>query len=190
MEFARILSFLFAAALLLLVAGRIVEQARWSLARRRAVRAGHAPADRYAVRLPLWTAGIGSAGCLTAIVSALGACAADGSLTLAQMTAIIPLFAASLLMVLVAIPGFYDVEVDCAGPGHLTFRRGFVAYRRIRVARVRFGRMRAGTLFLFVPNRKRPFPVDNFAHGFGRLMSLLEREHLPLTWELPVTAVD
>lgn len=182
MIFVRTLAILYAAGILMLACSRAFEMGKWYAERRAVRKAGRVPAARYAVRLPLWVAALGIAGGATTVGISLGACQTNGTIAATNMIAVTPLFAASMIMILIPAAGFYDVEVDCSGPGHLMFRRWFIAYRRVRVSRVRFARMRGGTLYVYVPNRKRPYPVDNFAHGYGQLLALLTRENIPIVW--------
>lgn len=183
MAFVKALTILYAGCILMLACSRAFEAGKWRMENHADRKAGRMPAQRYAARLPLWVAALGIAGGATAIGISLGACQPDGTLAATHMVAVSPLFAASVIMILAPAAGFYDVEVDCSGSGHLIFRRWFVAYRRVRVSRVRFARMRGGTLYVYVPNRKRPYPIDNFAHGYGRLLALLARENIPIVWD-------
>lgn len=184
MLFAKTLAMVYAGCILMLACSRAFEAARWYWDARAERKAGRTPAERYAVRLPLWVAALGIAGGATAVGISIGACEPDGTLAATHMVAVAPLFAASIIMILLPAAGFYDIEVDASGPGHLMFRRWFITFRRVRVSRVRFARMRGGTLYVYVPNRKRPYPVDNFAHGYGRLLALLTRENIPIVWNV------
>ena len=183
MVFVKALSVLFTGCILMLACSRAFEAGKWHRENRADRKAGRIPAQRFAARLPLWVAALGIAGGACAIGISLGSCQPDGSLAATHMVAVSPLFVASAIMVLIPAAGFYDVEIDCSGPGHLVFRRWFIAYRRVRVSRVRFARMRGGTLYVYVPNRKRPYPIDNFARGYGRLLALLARENIPIVWD-------
>lgn len=182
MIFAKTLAILYAGCILMLACSRAFEAGKWFWENHADRKDGHPPVERYAVRLPLWVAALGIAGGATAVGISLGACQPDGSIAATQMVAVTPLFVASAIMILIPAAGFYDIEVDCSDAGHLKFRRWFIAFRRVRVSRVRFARMRGDTLYVYVPNRKRPYPVDNFAHGYGRLLALLARENIPIVW--------
>lgn len=190
MAFITALGTIFIAAILLLACSRIVELLRWrhdarinpDSANQTAVAGSDVHQGHFAVRLPLWLEipGIGAA--LTSIAIGLNACDAAGVLEPTQAIAITPLFIAGIVMMLLPAAGCYDIDVNRRA-GYLTFRRFFICFRSVRISRIRLCQTQGGTLYLSVPNRKRPFVIDSYMHGYGQLFGLIVAENVPIITE-------